>query len=57
MNEYKVIITKDEEKINQMIKEGWFIDTITAQHVATGSISTSKGNFLIVFKRLKLKSK
>lgn len=53
MQEYKVIITKSEEKINEFISQGWSIDSITAQHVATGSIATSKGSFLIVFKRLK----
>lgn len=53
MQEYKVVITKSEEKINRLISEGWFIDTVTAQHVATGSIGTSEGKFLIVFKRLK----
>ena len=50
MYKFKVIITKDEEKINQMLKEGWLIDSITAQHVATG-YDVKKGKFLIVFKK------
>lgn len=51
MYKFKVIITKDEEKINQMLEEGWLIDSITAQHVATGLHSGKEGKFLIVFKK------
>jgi len=34
----KIVITDDEFKINTLIKEGWNLKSVTAQHV---SISTS----------------
>ena len=37
MYEFKVIITRDEEKINSELKDGWKIDSVTAQHVGGGS--------------------
>jgi hypothetical protein len=55
MYEHKVIITKDESVINEMLAAGWFVVSVTAQHVAvsTASSLTSsiKGEFCFVLKK------
>ena len=55
----KVVITDDEFKINSLIKEGWDLKSVTAQHVAiTGGTSfTSKleGKFCFVLEKFESK--
>ena len=55
----KVVITDDEFKINSLIKEGWNLKSVTAQHVAiTGGTSfTSKleGKFCFVLEKFESK--
>jgi hypothetical protein len=40
-----------EKEINVAIAEGWFIVSVTAQHVATATTSTRLGGFLVVLER------
>lgn len=56
--EYKVVISEHEGIINDLIRSGWIVDSVTAGHVAavTGSYSTSQkynGNFCFVLSRAK----
>ena len=48
---YKTLITNNQDDINAMLDDGWFIDSVTAQHVATGSSVSIIGKFLVVFKK------
>ena len=48
MKEQKVVITKCESTINALLSEGWVIESVTAQHVATGSGSHLEGQFCFV---------
>lgn len=48
MEEQKVVITKSETTINRHIEEGWTIESVTAQHVATGHGSHLEGQFCFV---------
>ncbi len=54
----KVLVTSDDEsykdvqdKINKILEDGWFIVSVTAQHVSTDGGSHPRGGYLIVFKR------
>ena len=55
--EQKVLITSDQQKINDMISIGWVVKTIVAQHVsistAVGYQQQIRGDFLILFEREK----
>ena len=55
----KVVITDDEFKINELIRAGWDLKSVTAQHVAiTGGTSfTSKleGKFCFVLEKFESK--
>jgi|688.fasta_scaffold2005833_1 hypothetical protein len=50
MYEHKVIITKDETVINEMLAAGWFVVSVTAQHIAAG-YGITKGDFCFVLKK------
>jgi hypothetical protein len=53
----KVLVTSDEyasdiqNKIDKILEDGWFIVSVTAQHISTGSGSHLRGGYLIVFER------
>jgi hypothetical protein len=53
----KVLVTGDEyasdiqNKIDKILEDGWFIVSVTAQHISTGSGSHLRGGYLIVFER------
>ena len=53
----KVLVTGDEsykdvqDKIDKILEDGWFIVSVTAQHISTGSGSHLRGGYLIVFER------
>ncbi len=55
----KIVITDDEFKINELIRAGWDLKSVTAQHVAisTGSSITSKieGKFCFVLEKFESK--
>jgi hypothetical protein len=52
----KVLVTSDEyasdiqKKIDKILEDGWFIVSVTAQHISTGS-GHLRGGYLIVFER------
>jgi hypothetical protein len=51
MNDQKVIITDNAEDVNDLLKKGWHIVSITAQHVATpnaGAYQPILGKFCFV---------
>jgi hypothetical protein len=51
----KIVITNDEFKINELIRAGWNLKSVTAQHVAiaTSSSFTEKmeGKFCFVLEK------
>ena len=51
----KIVITNDEFKINELIRAGWNLKSVTAQHVAvsTGSSRVEKmeGKFCFVLEK------
>jgi hypothetical protein len=53
----KVLVTGGEyaidiqNKIDKILEDGWFIVSVTAQHISTGSGSHLRGGYLIVFER------
>ena len=48
MSQQKVIITKDQDVINEMLATGWRVVSVTAQHIAAGyGISTGAFCFVI----------
>jgi hypothetical protein len=57
MKEQKVLVTGDEyastiqSKVNEILKEGWLVVSVIAQHVATGSSMYARGGYFIVFER------
>jgi hypothetical protein len=51
MKEQKVIITESQYEIENLIKEGWRVISVTAGHIATGSSFTSHGKFCFVLER------
>lgn len=42
-----------QDKIDQYTEQGWMVVSITAQHVATGSIDVKRGGYIMVFERHK----
>lgn len=50
--DYKVVITKDEETINNYLQEGWIIESVTSQVVSTGGGSHLYGDFCFVLKKI-----
>jgi hypothetical protein len=57
MKEQKVLVTGNEsasivqEEVNNLLEEGWFIVSVTAQHIAMGGTYPIRGGYLIVFER------
>ena len=59
MKEQKVIVLSGSDyasemqvRINEMIDEGWFVVSVTAQHVAGSSqTSPARGGYLIVLEK------
>jgi len=53
MARYKVVITYNNEEINEFLEQGWVIESVTPQRVAvTGdSYSTVRGKFCFVLER------
>ena len=52
MYEHKVIITKDQSIINAFLTEGWFVISVTAQHVSVAANSLpAAGAFCFVLKK------
>jgi hypothetical protein len=47
VNEYA---SDSQKQIDNILNEGWFIVSVTAQHVSNGS-SQTKGGYLIVFEK------
>lgn len=40
-----------QQKIDPILEDGWYIVSVTPQHVATGSGSVARGGYLIVFEK------
>lgn len=53
MKEYQVLITKNESRVNQLLNEGWCVESVTSQYVSTGGGSILEGSFCIVLSKLK----
>lgn len=52
MVEQKVLITKSQLEINNLIDRGWLVKLCVAQHISSGSSSSiSEGNFFVLFER------
>ena len=51
MKEQKVIITESYYEVNNLIREGWRVISVTAGHVATASASIIHGKFAFVLER------
>lgn len=57
MKNQKVLVVGDEyahniqDKINDILNEGYLIISVTAQHVSTGSNQSFRGGYLIVFEK------
>jgi hypothetical protein len=51
MKEYHVLITKNESRVNQLLKDGWSVDSVTPQYVSTGGNSHLEGSFCVVLSR------
>jgi hypothetical protein len=51
VKEHKVIITTDSYDINRYILDGWYVLSVTAQHVSAGAGSYLKGAFCFVLER------
>ena len=50
MKEQKIVITDSEDKINNLIEDGWLVKNILPQHVANGT-SYSRGYFCFLLER------
>lgn len=57
MKEQKVLVTGDEyastvqDDVDKLLKEGWMVISVTAQHIAAGSAFPVRGGYFIVFER------
>jgi hypothetical protein len=51
--EQQIVITSDSYKINDLIRQGWRVTSVTAQHVsnAGSSYSSIRGEFCFVLER------
>ena len=51
--EQKFIITDSEDRVERLLREGWRIVSVTAQHVAPGSSGSlpMRGYFAILLER------
>jgi len=46
-----VIITSSQSTINEHLRSGWRVKSVTAQHVVTGSTSQMRGDFCFVLEK------
>lgn len=55
MKEYQVLLTKNESRVNQLLNDGWCVDSVTPQCVSNGGNSQFQleGSFFIVLSRKK----
>lgn len=54
MTEQRVLITNDQDDINDLLKIGWYVINVTPQHTSTGGNSHLRGYFLVVLEKTKL---
>jgi hypothetical protein len=58
MKEQKVLVIADEpssliqRRVEEILKDGWMITSVSAQHVSTGSSQYLRGGYFIIFERL-----
>ena len=52
--EQKFLIVDDEKQVNDLLNDGWYVLSVTAQHVAMGNGGGifTRGKFAIVLERL-----
>lgn len=57
--EQKIVITKDESKINELIECGWYVKSVTAGSISTYAggntslLGSEHGKFCFVLERVK----
>lgn len=57
MKEQKVLVIADEpsliiqQRVQEILKQGWMITSVSAQHVSTGSSQFLRGGYFIIFER------
>jgi hypothetical protein len=57
MKEQRVLVIADEtsnviqRRVEEILEEGWWITSVSAQHVSTGSSQYIKGGYFIIFER------
>jgi hypothetical protein len=57
MKEQKVLVIADEpsliiqQKVQEVLEQGWLITSVSAQHVSTGSSQFLRGGYFIIFER------
>ena len=57
MKEQKVLVIADEpsliiqQRVQEILEQGWLITSVSAQHVSTGSSQYLRGGYFIIFER------
>jgi len=57
MKEQKVLVIADEpspiiqQRVQEILNQGWIITSVSAQHVSTGSSQFLRGGYFIIFER------
>ena len=57
MKEQKVLVIADEpsliiqQRVQEILEQGWTITSVSAQHVSTGSSQFLRGGYFIIFER------
>ena len=57
MKEQKVLVIADEpsliiqQRVQEILNQGWMITSVSAQHVSTGSTGQIRGGYFIIFER------
>ena len=52
MKEQKVLITHNDSGVQRLLDQGWYIISVTAQHVAIGELSSRlEGNFCFILEK------
>ena len=46
--QYRVLITKDDNKVNSLLEKGWVVESVTRQEVSTGGGQSIHGDFCFV---------
>jgi 3-deoxy-D-arabino-heptulosonate 7-phosphate (DAHP) synthase len=41
-----------QEEINEYLEKGWYVVSVTAQHVAMGERGTIRGGYFVVLERI-----